>query len=50
VSQIDVYMPTITVSTNDGGSGISSYNLEYNGGGVGTTFSELIGYSAVNMV
>lgn len=42
-------MPTV-VSPQTGGSPITSYNLQYNGGGSGTVFTTLIGEVPDNLV
>jgi hypothetical protein len=43
-------MPTIIATLEDGGSSIISYSLEWNSGGTGSTFTELVGYSTANLV
>lgn len=46
-TSIEVEMPSIT-GTNNGGSDITSYSLEWNGG-AGSTFTTLVGIASDNL-
>ena len=48
-TSITVQMPDVT-GTQTGGSAITSYNLQFNGGGTGNIYTTLIGEVPLNLV